>query len=250
MMFAPAITTVFVLGVFWRRGTRQAGVATLIVGLVFGVAYFVRDMPHNVAAEEVRPAIEAGRPPVSEKWVAAHAADMQAAVDGETVDDWVAIPREVKQEVLKADKVPPGGTPDQSWIAVPLKKAQAAIQAGRLFQDKLVEAWVKVPETEVKAALAAGALPPDWMVINYGHIKDGWGIPFMMAGLILLSVCVVVYVITSLLTPAPTDEELAAIGWEQPLKVIFGRRITSWTDPRVFAIGLGVLMIILYCILH
>jgi SSS family solute:Na+ symporter len=250
MMFAPAITTVFVLGVFWRRGTKQAGVATLIVGLLFGVAYFVRDMPHNVPAEEVRPAIEAGRPSVSEKWVGAHAADMQAAIEEGTVDDWDAIPREVKQEALKADKVVPGGKPEESWMAAPLPRVRAAIEAGRLPADKLVEAWVKVPAAKVEAAMVAGRLPPEWMVINYGHIKDGWGIPFMLAGLILLSVCVVVYVITSLLTPAPTDEDLAAIGWEQPLKVIFGKKITSWTDPRMFAIALGILMTILYCFLH
>ncbi len=38
MMFAPAITTVFVLGVFWKRGTKQAALATFIVGLVVGLA--------------------------------------------------------------------------------------------------------------------------------------------------------------------------------------------------------------------
>ena len=33
MIFAPAITTVFVLGVFWKRGTKQAALATFIAGL-------------------------------------------------------------------------------------------------------------------------------------------------------------------------------------------------------------------------
>ena len=33
MTFAPAVTTVFVLGVLWKRGTKQGAMATLYVGL-------------------------------------------------------------------------------------------------------------------------------------------------------------------------------------------------------------------------
>jgi len=45
MMFAPAITTVFVLGVFWRRGNNKAALATLIAGGIAGAAYFIIDLP-------------------------------------------------------------------------------------------------------------------------------------------------------------------------------------------------------------
>jgi SSS family solute:Na+ symporter len=45
MMFAPAITTVFVMGVFWRRGTKQASLATLIAGAIVGAIYFIIDLP-------------------------------------------------------------------------------------------------------------------------------------------------------------------------------------------------------------
>ncbi|MGD0911677.1 MAG: sodium/solute symporter [Terracidiphilus sp.] len=45
MTFAPAVTTVFVLGVLWKRGTRQAAMATLYVGSLLGVLYFIVDMP-------------------------------------------------------------------------------------------------------------------------------------------------------------------------------------------------------------
>jgi len=45
MMFAPAITTVFVLGVFWRRGTKQAALTTLICGAIVGAIYFLIDLP-------------------------------------------------------------------------------------------------------------------------------------------------------------------------------------------------------------
>jgi SSS family solute:Na+ symporter len=42
---APPITTVFVWGVFWRRGTKQAALTTLIVGFIYGIVAFVIDLP-------------------------------------------------------------------------------------------------------------------------------------------------------------------------------------------------------------
>ncbi len=40
---APAITTVFVWGVFWRRGTAPAAVSTLVFGFLMGATAFVLD---------------------------------------------------------------------------------------------------------------------------------------------------------------------------------------------------------------
>ena len=45
MIFAPAVTTVFLLGVFWRRGTNKAALTTFAVGCSVGLVYFVMDMP-------------------------------------------------------------------------------------------------------------------------------------------------------------------------------------------------------------
>jgi len=45
MIFAPAITCVFIWGVFWKRGTKQAALTTLIVGTVMGGFYFLIDLP-------------------------------------------------------------------------------------------------------------------------------------------------------------------------------------------------------------
>src|SRR5580704_6650654 len=45
MTFAPAVTTVFVLGVLWKRGTKQAAMATRYVGSLIGVIYFLIDLP-------------------------------------------------------------------------------------------------------------------------------------------------------------------------------------------------------------
>jgi SSS family solute:Na+ symporter len=45
MTFAPAVTTVFVLGVLWKRGTKEAAMTTLYLGSLIGVGYFIIDMP-------------------------------------------------------------------------------------------------------------------------------------------------------------------------------------------------------------
>jgi SSS family solute:Na+ symporter len=42
---APPITTVFLFGVFWRRGTKEASLATLIFGFSLGAICFLLDLP-------------------------------------------------------------------------------------------------------------------------------------------------------------------------------------------------------------
>ncbi|MFC1502014.1 sodium/solute symporter [bacterium] len=134
MMFAPAITTVFVLGVFWKRGTKQAALATLIVGAIVGAVYFIVDLP----------------------------------VFGNV-----------------------------QLVADPVR---------------------------------------------------GLGIPYMMAGLFLLAMCVIVYVTVSLSTPKPSQSQLTNLCWDRPLQAITQGKIKGITDPRVMAGILVVIMIILYMI--
>jgi SSS family solute:Na+ symporter len=136
MMFAPAITTVFVMGVFWRRGTKEASLATLIAGAIVGAIYFLIDLP---------------------------------------------------------------AFGDIQWVTDPV---------------------------------------------------NGLGIPFMMAGLYLLAFCVIVFVIVSLLTPKPSEEQLANTCWDRPLQAIMTGKITGITDPRMMAIMLFVVMFVLYMILN
>ena len=45
MIFAPAITCVFLWGIFWRRGTWQAAMSTLVFGILMGTVYFLIDLP-------------------------------------------------------------------------------------------------------------------------------------------------------------------------------------------------------------
>lgn len=44
-VLAPPITTVFIWGIFWRRGTSQASMTTLIAGFLLGLVVFVADFP-------------------------------------------------------------------------------------------------------------------------------------------------------------------------------------------------------------
>jgi solute:Na+ symporter, SSS family len=45
MAFAPGVTTIFVLGVLWKRGTQQAAMVTLYIGSIIGSLYFIVDLP-------------------------------------------------------------------------------------------------------------------------------------------------------------------------------------------------------------
>lgn len=44
MIFAPAVTTVLVLGVFWKRGTNRAALTTFATGCSLGLIYFILDL--------------------------------------------------------------------------------------------------------------------------------------------------------------------------------------------------------------
>ncbi len=129
MMFAPAVTCVFLFGVFWKRGTKEAAVTTLIFGLTIGIVYFLVDLP--------------------------------------------------------------------------------------LFGDTRL-------------------------------VADQWGIPFMQVGWWLFCLCSIVFVGTSLFTPAPSQEQLDAIHWQPPLKALRETKIAGLADPRVIAIGLVAVMAVLY----
>jgi SSS family solute:Na+ symporter len=128
---APPITTVFVFGVFWRRGTKEASITTLIFGFVLGAISFVLDLP-----------------------------------------------------VFGTEKL----------------------------------------------------------------ISHGLGIPFMMQAWWVFCICSVLYVIVSLLTPAPSPQQVDGLTWENPLSVIFGDKAHTAVAPRVVAGILLATMAVLYYI--
>ena len=133
MMFAPAITCIFLFGAFWKRGTKEAALTTILFGSIVGIIYFLIDLP--------------------------------------------------------------------------------------VFGDVRV-------------------------------VADTWGIPFMQVGLWLFCMCVLVYVVVSLSTPPPTREQLDAIHWQPPLKAITKERMKGLADPRIVALGLFVVMLVLYYFLR
>jgi SSS family solute:Na+ symporter len=146
MTFAPAVTTVFVLGVLWKRGTRQAAMATLYLGSLIGVIYFVADLPST------------------------------------------------------------GG-----WF-----------------------------------------LPASQLTNFTGFITDpaqGLGIPFMLAGPLITVVCVIIYVLTSLLTPPMDPAQVAKVCWDHPLAFLRGP-VKAMSDPRIISLLLLVTVGISYYLLR
>jgi hypothetical protein len=57
----------------------------------------------------------------------------------------------------------------------------------------------------------------------------------MLAGPIIAVACVVIYVVTSLLTPAMDQEQVAKVCWDHPLAFLRGP-ITRMSDPRMISL--------------
>ncbi len=146
MTFAPAVTTVFVLGVLWKRGTKEGAMATLYLGSIIGITYFLIDLPST----------------------------------------------------------------------------------GKLFFN------------------------PSQLENYIGLISDpkmGLGIPFMLVGPMLTVVCIIIYVITSLSTPAMDKEMVAEVCWDHPLSFLRGK-ISGMSDPRMVTLILIATVAILYLIVQ
>jgi SSS family solute:Na+ symporter len=126
---APPITAVFLWGVFWRRGTREAALTTLVLGFSLGIVAFLVDLP-------------------------------------------------------------------------------------------------VIGDTQL--------------------ITEGLGVSFMMQAWWGFCICSGIFVVASLLTPAPPREQIEGVTWASPWQVIAHGRITGVSDPRVIAGMLLLLMIVLY----
>jgi solute:Na+ symporter, SSS family len=146
MTFAPAVTTVFVLGVLWKRGTKQAAMTTLYLGSIVGSIYFLLDLPG------------------------------------------------VGKMILGA-----------------------------------------------KASAGFGGLVTD--------PAQGLGIPFMLVGPLIALLCAVIYVLTSLLTPAMKPREVAQVCWDHPLAFLKGR-LAGASDPRMVTLALLAVVGALYFLLR
>ncbi len=146
MTFAPAVTTVFVLGVMWKRGTKEGAMATLYLGSLIGGIYFLIDLP--------------------------------------------SVGRMILGEAAQKD-------------------------FGGLVTDPV----------------------------------QGLGVPFMLVGPCIAVLCIAIYVVASLLTPAMDPKEVAKVCWDHPLAFLKGR-VTGASDPRIVTLVLLVVVGILYFLLR
>lgn len=146
MTFAPAVTTVFVLGVMWKRGTKEGAMATLYFGSLIGAVYFLVDLPS------------------------------------------------VGRMLL-------GGAAHKEF--------------GGLVTDP----------------------------------AQGLGMPFMLVGPCIAVLCVAIYVVTSLLTPAMDPKDVAKVCWDHPLAFLTGR-LAGASDPRIVTLLLLVVVGVLYFLLR
>jgi len=126
---APPITTVFLFGVFWKRGTKQASIATLLGGLCMGIVAFLVDLP--------------------------------------------------------------------------------VIGNMRLLSDRL-------------------------------------GISFLMQAWWMFCICSVIFVVVSLMTPAPLPEEIEGLTWSNPIAVLTREPVRGFGDPRIMATVLLIVLVSLY----
>ncbi|MDI6698923.1 MAG: sodium:solute symporter [Candidatus Saccharicenans sp.] len=128
---APPITTVFLWGVLWKRGTKQAALVTLIAGFMMGVTAFIIDLP-----------------------------------------------------VFGTEKI----------------------------------------------------------------ITNRLGIPFMMQAWWMFVICSLIFMTVSLLTPKPEAAKIEGITWKNPREILMGKPLAGFSDPKILAGLLFVLMAILYFI--
>jgi SSS family solute:Na+ symporter len=146
MTFAPAVTTVFVLGVMWKRGTKQGAMATLYLGSIIGIIYFIADLP-----------------------------------------------------------------------------------------------------SVGKAILGAGAREGFAGLVT--DTQQGLGIPFMLVGPIICALCIGIYILGSLFSPAMDEAEVSKVCWDHPLAFLKGP-LAGLSDPRIVTAVLILTVGVLYYFLR
>jgi SSS family solute:Na+ symporter len=76
-------------------------------------------------------------------------------------------------------------------------------------------------------------------------ITNRLGIPFMMQAWWLFCICVVIYLVTSRLTPEPDPVQIEKYTWKHPLKTVRGP-LKGWNDVRILILILLAVMITLF----
>lgn len=94
---------------------------------------------------------------------------------------------------------------------------------------------------ELLAGIPAGS-GFDGLVTDHAR---GLGIPFMLVGPMIAALCIVIYIVTSLLTPAMDQEKVSKVCWDSPLACLQGP-VSGVTDPRIVTLILVSLLAVLY----
>ena len=81
-------------------------------------------------------------------------------------------------------------------------------------------------------------------------ITQRWGIPFMMQAWWLFCICSIIYIVISLLTPAPAPESVDGLTWSHPLAALTLAPFSGVRDPRLIATFLAVVVANLYYLLR
>lgn len=79
-------------------------------------------------------------------------------------------------------------------------------------------------------------------------ISNVWGIPYLLQSWWLFVACCLVYIIISLFTPRPAEENIRELTLDNPLAFITKGHISGMADPRILALVLLVIMVFLYYI--
>jgi hypothetical protein len=78
---------------------------------------------------------------------------------------------------------------------------------------------------------------------------QGWGIPFMLVGPMIAVLCVIICIVTSLVTHAMDPKEVAKVCWDHPLAFLKGRHLGA-SDPRIVTLILLAVVGVLYFLLR
>jgi solute:Na+ symporter, SSS family len=78
-------------------------------------------------------------------------------------------------------------------------------------------------------------------------ITQDYGTPFMLQACWLFILCTVVYWVVSFLTPVPDRSQINELVWETPTTFLQGK-IDSWSNPRLAALYLLIVLAIFYTI--
>ena len=95
-------------------------------------------------------------------------------------------------------------------------------------------------------SLGAVVFVIDFPAFGLQWITKDWGIPFMLQTWLLFTICSVIFVVVSLLTPPPAPDRVERYCWSNPLAIVTERKLTGMTDPRLLALLLVVVMAVCY----